>query len=345
MPKVVVKELLKESRVGHTVGIRGIFGLQRTFHVEVEKDPVYNKGYRPEFLMQDRRELGKSAVVAGSEYPEQPGFIAATFRIIKVLNALNFKVRVNYEPDSLIARPISLADLWQKEIDFGLEMEEAFFDLDGKPYGVPFYGESVERDLVGPENLKYASEIEPGRVIRLKRPTEFVSAWAQRRAEAGSGYQVSDGERKIPVKGESRQRSKKVGTLRMTRDFEVLDDTKRSWSFEAVEYINDASFVGADRGALRLDSVTSRDPRVGMDVNSRTPFDPTKAEQQRETITLNFSWNPRGWQPETQVHTWEDGKGNRAPIFDINEIPPVRQETQYRDYDYGDFESLLRLFD
>lgn len=338
-----VKELLKESRVGHVVGIRGIFGLQRTFHVEVDKDPAFNKGFRPEFVIQDRTKVGRSAIVAGHSYPEQWGFIASTFRIVKVFNEKNFLVRVGYEPDTLTINPVNTVDLWEKELDIGIESVEAFFDLDGKPYGAPFYGEAEESDLVGPENLKYATEIEPGRIIRLKRPEAFISAWSQ--AQLGTGYQVSDAERNIPVRGESRQRSRKVGTLRLTRDFDVLNDERRAFAFQAVEYLNDSLFVGAQRGQLRFDHMTSRDPRTGLDTNRRTTFDLSRFNRESETITLQFSWNPNGWQPEPQVHTWEDGKGNRAPIFDINENPPVRQESQYRDFDYGDFESLLQLFD
>lgn len=350
MPNVV-KELLTESRVGHVVGIRGIFGLQRTFHVEVDKDPAFNPGFRPEFVMQRFDLVRKDAIVAGSNYPDQPGFIASTFRITKVLNETNFIVRVGYEPNTLTANAPNIVDLWEKEIDYGSETTEVFFDLDGKPIGRPAYSELTEQDLVNPEGPLgphiYHTQTKSGRIIFLKRDPGFVSAAEQERR--GDEYKVSEAERNVVVKKESRQRQQQVANLRLTRDFEVLDDRRRDLAFGSVLLLNDALFAGADRGTLRFDGMTSRDPRTGLDTNRRSPFNVKKLERQTETITLIFGWRGSGWQPEPQVHQWNDGKDNLSLIYDPD--PPgggsdrERQETQYRDFWYGDFNELLQLFD
>lgn len=340
-----VKELIKESNVGYEMGDRGVLNLQRTFHVTVDKDPVLSRGHLPELVMQRKDMLDGDSIpiVYGSDHPTQPGFLAMRYRRLKNINETNFKIRVDYKPYTAIATPIDSLSLWEVEIDYGMEMEEVFFDLDGKPYGVPFYTEVEESDLVGPEFTPYAAEIPPGKIRYFTRPAAFVSAWAQRRL--GNNYRVSDAERKIPIKAEAFQRPKRVGTLRLMREFEVLDDNRRAQAFDYVTVLNAFVFAGALEGQLRFDGLTSRDPRVGIDPKSRTPFDITRARQMRERITLSFSWNAKGWESKPYVHAWPDGKGNRAPIFDINEDPEVRQETLYRDYDYGDFWALLQLFD
>ena len=342
MPNVV-KELLKESRTGHEVGRRGIFNLQRTFHVEVAEDPVFNKGYRPEYVIQNYRLVGKSAIRAGSGYPEEPGFVATTFRVTKVSNEKNFLVRVGYEPDSVIASPIpTTADLWEKEFDVNLETETVYEDLDGKRYGIPFYTELKEDELVSADFPLFEAEIEPGKVVFFRRAEAFVSAWAQKKQ--GDDYRVSAGEKKIPIRGQPWDRPKRVGTMRLIRDFEALDDDRRAGAMAAVGLINDAPFVGAQKGELRFDGMTSRDPRVTYDSTRGVPYDP-RAPIQYETIVLSFSWNSAGWQPEVDVHIWKGDKGNEAPIYLTDVNPPVRQETQFRDYWYGDFVALLQLFD
>lgn len=345
MPNTV-KELLLESRVGHVVGIFNTFDLQRTFHVEVAKNPVYSRGYRPEFVMQRKDLVGKSAVPAGSPYPEQSGFIAMTYRVVRIINELNFVVRVNYAPDALTTNPIDITDLWEKEIDYGLEMEEVFFDLDGKPIGRPLYLVATAAELADPNIKKFYSDLSWRKRAILVRVPGFVSAAQQQ--SMGDDYVVSQAEKDIAVTRKSFPRPKRVATLRLIRAFDVLDNNKRMVVFNSVGLLNDAIFVGAEKGTLRFNGLTSRDPRTGFDPDRRSAFDKARLDRQVETITLSFSWNVLGWQPAPYTHIWKDTKGNAAPIFDENPQGGgnrERQESQYRDYWYGDLYALLELFD